>query len=573
MMLVVVALTALGLFLAQRKVQIEAQLDLEQDFRNELATLHGVQEMRHAALAERCRALVQRPRIHAALEDNALDLLYPSAQDELRDIIQTEGPASPEAPARGLSARFYRFLDSKGAVISPDDVKNVGPLKPEEEAQLALKGLPDSQQLGYIARDSGSRAVDEIIAMPITSTETGAVIAALVFGFKPVEIGTHTDTEIKSGVWVNGRLDLPALPEAEQVALARQLGQIVASPRGSQSSFDVEIGGVSHLLFYKQLNPGSAFPPAYEVAIYSLANANARQQQIRQHVLLAGAGLFVIGLIASHLVSRRLSAPVEALVVTSERDRTQRQRAEAALESTSVELQRSARFSADASHQLKTPVTVLRAGLEELLARDDFPPEVYDGISALLHQTYRITSVIDDLLLLSRMDAGRLQIQFGTVDLSELIEEWLDDLGALPDEFELEVKTNFPPGLHVFGEKRYITLIVQNLLENARKYNRSSGKICVAVEEQGKFAVLTVENTGKPIPPAAGRHIFERFHRGDVGENVPGHGLGLNLARELARLHGGDLRLTRSDEEGTEFEVRFRLAPSPGFVATSAQRA
>ncbi len=109
MMLVVVALTALGLFLAQRKVQIEAQLDLEQDFRNELATLHGVQEMRHAALAERCRALVQRPRIHAALEDNALDLLYPSAQDELRDIIQNEAPASPEAPARGLSARFYRF--------------------------------------------------------------------------------------------------------------------------------------------------------------------------------------------------------------------------------------------------------------------------------------------------------------------------------------------------------------------------------------------------------------------------------------------------------------------------------
>ncbi len=568
MMLVVVALTALGLFLAQRKVQIEAQLDLEQDFRNELATLHGVQEMRHAALAERCRALVQRPRIHAALEDNALDLLYPSAQDELRDIIQNEAPASPEAPARGLSARFYRFLDGRGAVISPEDGANVGELKPEEEAQLALDGLPDSQQIGYIARDSGSRAVDEIIAMPINSTETGEVIAALVFGFKPVEIGTHTDTEIKSGIWVHGRLALPALPEAEQVALARQLGQIVASPRGSESSFDVDIAGVSHLLFYKELNPGSAFPPAYEVAVYSLANAIARQQQIRQHVLLAGAALFVLGLIASHLVSRRLSAPVKALAVTSERDRTQRQRAEAALESTSVELQRSARFSADASHQLKSPVTVLRAGIEELLAREDFTPEVYHELSALLHQTYRITGVIDDLLLLSRMDAGRLQIQFGPVDLSQLLEEWVDDIGALPDAFHLEVQTNFPSDLHVFGEKRYITLIVQNLLENARKYNRPNGRICVAAEEDGEFAVLTVENTGKPIAPAAREHIFERFHRGGMGENVPGHGLGLNLARELARLHGGDLRLTRSDDESTEFEVRFRLVAATVPVGT-----
>ncbi|MBA2744239.1 MAG: hypothetical protein H0U43_08050, partial [Chthoniobacterales bacterium] len=370
MMVVVVALTVLGLFLAQRKVQIEAQLDLEQDFRNELATLHGVQEMRHAALAERCRALVQRPRIHAALEDNALDLLYLSAQDELRDIVQNESPASTDAPARDLSARFYRFLDSNGAVISPSDGANVGELNPKEEAQLALRELPESQQIGYIARDGGSRAVDEIIAVPINSTENGEVIAALVFGFKPVEIGTHSGTDIKSGIWVHGRLDMPALPEAEQVALALQLDRIVASPGSSESSFAVEIGGVSHLLFYKQLNPGSAFPPAYEVAIYSLANAIARQQQIRHHVLIAGACLFVIGLIASHLISRRLSAPVEALVVTSEENRTQRQRAEAALESTNVELQRSARFSADASHQLKTPVTVLRAGIEELLARD-----------------------------------------------------------------------------------------------------------------------------------------------------------------------------------------------------------
>lgn len=584
MMLVVGAMTVLGLFLAQRKVQIEATFDLQQDFRNELATVHGVQEVRRAALAERCGLLVERPRLHAALEDNALDLLYPSARDELRDVVQGGDSGAP------LNARFYRFLDQTGAVMSPPNDAEVGQLNAEEEAQVALHGLPDDQQIGYLVRDRGdTSAVDEIIAMPINSTETGEVIAALVFGFKPVEFGAeHTASDIKSGIWLEGQLHLPGVTQTDRNILGAHLERLIAGQRGvaqvsnlqgseletraptndpRDSSAEVRIGGVPHLLFSRQLNPGSMFPPAYEVAVYSLAEAIARQQQIRWHVLIAGSALLLIGLIASHLLSSRLSAPVERLAVTSEQNREQRARAEAALESTSVELQRSARFSADASHQLKTPVTVLRAGIEELLARDDFSPEVYHELSALLHHTYRITSVIDDLLLLSRMDAGRLQIQFDTVNLSQLLAEWIDDLSALPDEFELKVDTNFPAGLHVFGEKRYITLIVQNLLENARKYNRPNGQICVAVEEDGDFAVLTVENTGKPIPPAARQHIFERFHRGGMGENVPGHGLGLNLARELARLHGGDLRLIRSDEEWTEFEVRFRLARSAVLAA------
>jgi signal transduction histidine kinase len=71
---------------------------------------------------------------------------------------------------------------------------------------------------------------------------------------------------------------------------------------------------------------------------------------------------------------------------------------------------------------------------------------------------------------------------------------------------------------------------------------------------------VAIGNTGRPIPPSAQEHIFERFHRGAVGENVPGNGIGLNLARELARLHGGDLLLARSDGDWTVFEVRFRLA-------------
>jgi signal transduction histidine kinase len=574
MMLVVVAMTGLGLYLAQRKVEIEAARDLQQDFRNELATLHSVQELRYAALTERTRALVMRPRIHAALEDNALDLLYPTARDELREILaRNDETNGRDQPSNVVHAQFYRFLDSHGAVITPTRDAGVGYLQPEEEAQLTLPSVPNEQQIGYLRRRTeDGETVDEVIAMPIKSSENGSVIAALVLGLKPVELGSaRTRTEIKSGIWLAGRLHLSGLSKPEESALETEVSKTLGHPAQSEDSFNVQIGGASYLLFYKQLNPGSIFPPAFEVAVYPLAESLARQQQIRWHVLLAGGGLLVGGLLASHLISRRLSRPVEKLAVTSEQYRAQRERAEAALQTTSAELQRSARFSADASHQLKTPVTVLRAGIDELLAHENFSPEVYDKLSALLHQTYRITGVIDDLLLLSRMDAGRLQIDFEPVDLSQLLEEWIDDLSALPDDLHVKVETNFVQNLRITGERRFVTLIVQNLLENARKYNRPGGSICVSARQEGDYIILCVENTGRPISAASREHIFERFHRGTVGENIPGHGLGLNLARELARLHGGDLRLVRSDDEWTEFEVRFLVAKAISPVMASSR--
>jgi signal transduction histidine kinase len=562
MMIVVSAITVVGLYLSQRNLAVESARELQSQFQGELATLHNVQEVRHAALAERCRALVRKPRIHAALEDNALDLLYPSARDELRDVMEEGGQAS-EPAAHTLHAEFYRFLDAKGALIAPPNADDVGVLRPEEEQTLALNAVPREQQRGYLVRKIGPAgdAVVETIAVPIISTETAETIAALVLGFKPVELGgKRTDQGMRSGIWVNGRLHLPAFAEAVQTALGNDVSRAISSSAGGEGSLNVRVGEAAHLLFYKRLNPDSLYPPAYEVCLFPLADLEARQRQLRWQILGAGALMLLVGLAASNFLSARLAVPVEKLAEDSEVNRTQRERVEIALEQTNVELQRSARFSADASHQLKTPVTVLRAGLDELLARENLAPEAREEISQLVHQTYRLTSVIEDLLLLSRMDAGRLQLNFTAVDLSQLIEGELDDLGAHSDALGIAVEPDCPAALHISGEKRYTTMIVRNLLENARKYNRPGGRIRVTAREEGNWAVLTIGNTGRTILPAAQEHIFERFHRGSVGENVPGHGLGLNLARELARLHGGDLRLVASNDGWTEFEIRFRLA-------------
>jgi signal transduction histidine kinase len=563
MMLVVAGLTATGLYLAQRNATANLQRDLQRAFQSDLTALHNVEELRYAALAERCRALVAKPRIHAALEDNALDLLYPSAKDELRDIMQDENNPQPDEISGVPHARFYRFLDRTGALLPPPNPAEVGVLRPDEAAQLALKPLPQTAQIGYLVRRGGTEeeTIDEIIALPITSTETNEVIAALVIGFKPLEVVQKRGAdEMKSGIWLNGWLHLPALPESARAVVDREMTRLIAETNKAERSSRIDIEGNPNLLFFKRLNPESAFPAVYEVCLYPLKTAIARQNRLRWQILGAGAVLLLIGFAASHLIAKRLSAPVAKLAIDSEENRVRRKHVEAALATTHEELQRSTRFSADASHQLKTPVTVLRAGIEELLRRENLEPAIYDELSALHHQTYRLTGVIDDLLLLSRMDAGHLRIEFSPVNLSQLIEEWLDDFNALPDPLGLEVKTHVPPSLSISGERRYTSLILQNLLENARKYNRPGGRIHLRARTENGWIYLTVGNTGPPIPAEMQPYIFERFSRGAHGERIAGHGLGLNLARELVRLHGGELHLVSSNEEWTEFEVRFRPA-------------
>src|SRR5438445_1370302 len=560
MMVIVATLTGLGFYLAQRKVTADAERNLQENFQAELSSLHKLEELRHAALADRCNTLAAKSRIHAAIEDNAIDLLYPSAKDELRDLMEGEEPP-PEQGGQSLYATFYRFLDGTGAVLKPPNPKEVGQLDPKAEAQLSLAKLPGTQQIGYLQRKvgAGRGAVAEVLAVPIFSTDTGEVISALVVGFEPFQPKeADAGAGMKSGIWVNGQLHLPSLPKSAEASLSEKIANAIADSDRAENNFRVNVDGAPQLLFYKRLNPDSLFPPAYEICVYPLADSMAQLHRLRWQIGGAAALLLLGGFVASHLVALRFSAPVKKLALDSEENRTQRQRAEAALASTAEELERSTRYSADASHQLKSPVTVLRVGIESLLAREDFKQEIYEELSALLHQTHRLTGVIDELLLLSRMDAGHLKIALTPVNLSQLIDEWLDDLGALPDSPDVNIEKEFPRGLFVTGEKRYTSLIVQNLLENARKYNRPGGRIRVSACGNGNDVVLTVGNTCRTIPP--GENIFERFHHSSTPSAASGHGIGLNLARELARLHGGDLCLLRSENDWTEFEVRFPAA-------------
>jgi len=172
------------------------------------------------------------------------------------------------------------------------------------------------------------------------------------------------------------------------------------------------------------------------------------------------------------------------------------------------------------------------------------------------NETRRLSSVAENLMLLSRADTGRLALRATEFDLRKLLDGSLEDVRILGAGNNLQIETNVPETLPMKGDQEMISLTVQNLVENAVKYNRRGGKILVSAERHDHVVQICVGNSGPGIPPERAPHVFERFYRARGDERTPGHGLGLSIAREMARAHGGGLTLTRAQSDWTEFCLR-----------------
>jgi signal transduction histidine kinase len=227
----------------------------------------------------------------------------------------------------------------------------------------------------------------------------------------------------------------------------------------------------------------------------------------------------------------------------------------AAFERLQRSFEQSARFSADASHHLKTPIAVLRAGIEEILADGECSSRVHSTAEGLLHRIHQLNSVADTLLLLARADAGRLDLHREEFDLSELLDGAVDDARAIAEPLALTVEAEVPSRLPLRADRAFVSIIVQNLIENAIKYNHRGGRIRVTARAVNGSVEMAVGNTGAGIPAERVPHLFERFYRGRADERVGGSGLGLSTARELARAHGGEVALQRADAAWTELSV------------------
>lgn len=205
-----------------------------------------------------------------------------------------------------------------------------------------------------------------------------------------------------------------------------------------------------------------------------------------------------------------------------------------------------ARFSADAAHELKTPLAVLQGEIEQAL--QSATPETQVVLGRLLDEVQRLKSITQKLLLLSRADAGRLSASRAG-KTSVMVNELAEDAEVLAQG--LKVSKQVVPGIQVSGDRVLLQQILQNLMDNAVKYNREGGNIGFKLDVKHGAARLQVANTGE-IPADKREKVFDRFVRVDDARNrrVDGAGLGLSLAREIARAHGGDLALEEKSDNG-----------------------
>lgn len=214
------------------------------------------------------------------------------------------------------------------------------------------------------------------------------------------------------------------------------------------------------------------------------------------------------------------------------------------------------RFMADAAHELRTPVSVLRAETDVALSRDRSADEYRTSLRLLHDETVRLSGIVDDLFLLARVDAGHVPLRREPVDLVQLVRESERAMAALAGQrtIDLKIEIKQQPAV-VTGDNALLRRLLLNLLDNAIKYSERNARLSIALRETSGSYEIAVHNSGKPIDPDLRERIFERFFRAVDAASEPssGAGLGLSIARWVASAHGGTLQLTRNGADGNQF--------------------
>ena len=214
-------------------------------------------------------------------------------------------------------------------------------------------------------------------------------------------------------------------------------------------------------------------------------------------------------------------------------------------------------FSANAAHELRTPLAVMRTKLE-VFEKNNNPSaaEYQETVHMIRMQTSRLSHVIDILLEMTDLQSAQKQDR---ISLADMAEEVICDLTAVADKKEITITQN-PGTAEIIGNDTLIYRAIYNLVENAIKYNHTGGNVTVSIKEDGEFTTVIISDNGPGIQQEDWQHIFEPFFRVDKSRSrdMGGAGLGLALVKEIARQHGGDVYVVQSSKNGTEIALKLR---------------
>lgn len=218
------------------------------------------------------------------------------------------------------------------------------------------------------------------------------------------------------------------------------------------------------------------------------------------------------------------------------------------------------RFSGDAAHELKTPLAILQGELEQAMQQAEAGSPLQQTLGHLMDEVSRLSGIVRKLLLLSLADAGQMGLRREPVAMEALLAEQLEDLSLLAPD--LTITQSVAGELWVKGDRDLLIQVLQNLLSNAIKYNLPQGWIRVEGRQQSGQVRITIANAAQRLSADDQARLFDRFYRGDPARTrtTDGLGLGLSLAREIARAHGGEVRLDLATATEVQFELTLPAA-------------
>jgi signal transduction histidine kinase len=225
--------------------------------------------------------------------------------------------------------------------------------------------------------------------------------------------------------------------------------------------------------------------------------------------------------------------------------------------------QRVRQFTLHASHELKTPLTVMGIQFETMLQEQkDLSPQQVEWMECQLDEIQRLGKIVDALTLLTKADAGLFTVECRPLELGELVRESYEDAQFLAEPNCVTVTLAECSEASLAGDRHRLRQLLLNLVDNAIKYNRPGGMVTMALRRAEGAAELEITNTGSGIPPGMQTRVFERFIRGDEARSraVEGSGLGLSICKLIVEAHGGTLRLLSEPGKLTTVHVRLPLA-------------
>ena len=223
------------------------------------------------------------------------------------------------------------------------------------------------------------------------------------------------------------------------------------------------------------------------------------------------------------------------------------------------------RFSADASHELRTPLTILQLELEGIAQSHRLNPSLTDQIGSALEETHRMSHIVENLLAISRLDAGEVKMDKTRLDLGQLAASTAEQMRLLAEEKLILFRSNVATNIYVEGDRSRLQQVIVNLVANAIKYTQEGGEVEVNVRADRGTAVLEVSDNGAGISAHALGHVFERFYRADKARsrNSGGAGLGLAIVKAICTAHGAEIKVSSEEGHGSRFTVELPLLDVP----------